>query len=96
MFATGEFSCNLSFKVFCLFFKVFVCYASSDCVARRCVWMIGRPLFATHLALGANVLALVTKDGEAFTGIIPKYSQPLSSTTRAVMPGKGKYIYIYI
>jgi hypothetical protein len=47
-------------------------WRDKDPVVRRCQWISpGRPLCVTRVALGGSTLCVVTKDGEAFTGVIP-------------------------
>ena len=47
-------------------------WRSDEPSLKRCAWVLRRPLFITRMTLGANSLAFVTKDGEAFVATLPK------------------------
>ena len=47
-------------------------WKSGEPSLKRCAWVLRRPLFITHMTLGSNSLAFITRDGEAFVATLPK------------------------
>ena len=65
-------------------------WRENDQVVRRCRWVVPRPsLTVSHFAVGAQSLAVVSNDGQAFTGNIPALHCSKSSTQNLQLLGES-------
>jgi len=75
-----------------LYVQLYV-WRENDQVMRRCRWVIPRTsLRIDHFDLSADFLAVISTDGQAFTGIIPITDCTHSSSQES--PRTGDYDYV--
>ena len=64
-------------------------WRENDQVVRRCRWTVPRPsLNVDHFDLSADFLAVISTDGQAFTGSIPVADCTQSSSQDSPRPGQ--------